>query len=155
MRVVPVLTLATLLAGAVMAGPASAQLLQPRCGGWPPVPGRAGMVIGGPGEVCYGQLFSHPPSNMRLLSVTVKVPSRQASFRMIGGRDFEFSPRAGFKGIDKMVLHTEWTRDDKPFASDRVIRVTTVDEYEAAGGDRLKPPEGSNVDRRHGSKAAR
>lgn len=131
----------------LMSEAASAQLRQPRCGGWPPLRGRSGMVIGNPGEVCYGQLFDRFPPNQSLVSLAVTTPPAQGTFRMLGDRDFEYTARPGFKGTDRIVVHVEWSRNGQPVARDWTIEATTADAFEAAGGTRLKPPEGANVDR--------
>ena len=139
-------------------GQASAQLRQPRCGGWPPLRYSDGMVIGGPGETCYGQVFERglAKASRRIISLAVKAGPAQGTFRLIGDREFEYTPNRTFKGMDRIVLHGEFDEEGRVRSRDWLIRATTVDEYEKAGGDRLKPPEGSNVNRAgSGSKTRR
>lgn len=134
-----------------LSGAAQAQLRQPRCGGWPPTPGREGMIIGGAGSTCYGQIFMRTRPSVSLVAVRVKSPPAQGSFRMIGMREFEYTPRPGLRGMDRIVLDTEWSRGGRTISRDQILRATTDTEYEAAGGSANRPPEGSNVDRRtHG-----
>ena len=114
------------------------------------------MIVGTPGSVCYGQLFDRFPSGTTLVSLAVKRPPAQGTFRMIGERDFEYTARPGLKGMDRIVLDTRWIRNGQPVSADWVIRATTEEEFEAAGGSRSRPPEGSNVDRAgRGGKSAR
>ena len=151
------LAAAMILALIAYAGPAHAQLRQPRCGGWPPLRFTDGMVIGEPGETCYGQVFERGLSSntLRLVALAVKTGPAQSSFRFIGDREFEFTPKRTLRGMDRVVLVATIEEDGKQRTRDYLIRATTSDEFEKAGGDRLRPPDGSNVNRAGGPSKTR
>lgn len=134
-----------------MAGAAQAQLRQPRCGGWPPTPGHSGMIIGGAGSTCYGQLFSSSRPSVSLVGIRIKTPPAQGRFEMIGTREFAYTASPNLRGMDRIILDTEWSRNGRNFSQLRTLQATTDAEYQAAGGTAARPPEGSDVNRRaHG-----
>jgi hypothetical protein len=119
---------------------AQAQLLQPRCGGWPPGGGHPGIIVGAPGVTCYGQVINRVGKRSMITGVSVLRPPVKGSFRMIGVRDFEYRAAPDFEGVDVIVLRVSRLLDgvDKPYKMR--FRATTDAEYARMGGTTSAPP---------------
>ena len=127
-----------------------AQLRQPRCGGWPSGEGNPGLVIGGVGSTCYGQLFARFSSKLQLVGVRVVRPPAHGTFQLIGLREFEFRPASNLSGFDEFVIEITWNRAGVEEIRRQRYRATTDAEYARAGGSAGNAPPGMTVTRRPG-----
>lgn len=152
----PALLLAAATVGAILAAaPALAQLPHPRCGGWPPTRGNAGVLIGGAGGPCYGQILGQMRGAVSILNVQVAQPPAHGSFRMLDLRYFQYEPRAGFTGWDQIVLAATFNVNGQVRQRQIVFRATGDQHYLASGGTASRPPPGVVATRGRGNKAAR
>src|SRR4051794_3943172 len=100
---------------------AEAQLQQPRCDGYPPRGSGLmmhSMLVGYAGRPCYGQVFENVRgghgtrggrrgnfgAGTAIANISVVQPPAHGSFRMIGLREFQYTPSASLRGWDRIVL---------------------------------------------------
>jgi hypothetical protein len=121
---------------------AQAQLMQPRCGGWPPGQGKPGLVLIAPGERCYGQIFRRVNPRVALTDVQVRRQAVQGQFRLVGLREFEFTPRADFRGWDRVGLDIVLDRGGRTVQRRMRMVVTTEEAFRQAGGTASSFPPG-------------
>lgn len=138
-------TLGALAAISAFAAPASAQLKQPRCEGFPPtLVGQgfngAGMLVGTPGVKCYGQVLNRIGGDVELVGLRMRQGPGAGRFVVTGVREFEFTPAVGSTGIESVVLDLDYRRNGETKSTTLAYRLATPDSYTRAGGTPTRLP---------------
>jgi hypothetical protein len=127
---------------------AQAQLAQPRCGGWPPVSGNAGLIVAPRNATCYGTLLAPSQFSFHeaLLDVRVKRAPSAGAFRLLNANEFAYtsSNKAGREVIE---LESTWQRGTQKFTRPLTLHGYTEQEYARLGGTSTTPPAGETVSR--------
>jgi hypothetical protein len=130
----------------LFSGSASAQLQQPRCGGWHANRfGGEGIIIGRAGAPCYGQFFRWIRPGYELIRIEIIKQPQHGTIRLVGAGDFEYLARPGQPALDLMVIRAEWGYRGQVVSSSWRFRVGTEEAYAAAGGTSDRPPPGFAV----------
>ena len=144
-------------AAALSSSVALAQLLQPRCGGWPAsIHGsEEGLLVGTGGEICYAYLATRARATEAIVNVSiVRGPSR-GTLTMVGADSFSYRPAKTMHGYDEFTIGVVIERSGQQ--EQKIIRykATTAEEYQALGGTASTPPAGVSVQRYGGGHRGR
>ena len=107
------------------------------------------MVVGVPGQPCYGAAAFNFSGRRALTGLRIVKPAQHGRFILVSGNEFEYTPNGKYRGFDTVEVEARWDVQGREVVEKIVFRCTTDEHYRAIGGTASAPPPGETVGRRY------